>query len=199
MKLLRSCDIISSVANNASLYSGLRNPANAQAKAGLNAPGTSADSGAGDAVSISQDAKTKWASAQKFDFDFSYNNIDHSQADYQAHYAEGARRISAMHGLPEGQYDFTKISRDQAKVILSDMIMNRGVMIGKETIGLENYISSNADTLGRPIGSDIPQNAIDHITMQQVSFSDSDTNSFGVPEESLKWILSITRTAQTLN
>lgn len=57
-------------------------------------------------------------------FDTLYNNVDHTQAEFNAHYAEGARAISASQGLPEGQYDFTRMSPKEAFIVANDMIVN---------------------------------------------------------------------------
>lgn len=191
--------MISSVANNASLYSGLRSAAAPRSKADFGAMVQTASSATGDIASISQDAKAKSASAQVFDFDFSYNNIDHTQEEYKAHYAEGARRISEMQGLPEGQYDFTKLSGKQAQVVMSDAILNHGAT-WEDTLGLGNFVSDNVDLSGsRPIYLDTTKNVISHILSQQVSFPDVNGGKFGVPEKSLEWVMSITKSSITNN
>lgn len=78
-------------------------------------------------LSIPSMAKVQVApGAVPAEFDMKYNNIDHTQAEYNAHYAEGARQISASQGLPYGQYDFTKVSAKQLNIISNDMIVNQG-------------------------------------------------------------------------
>lgn len=59
-------------------------------------------------------------------FDLTYNNIDHTQAEFNAHFAEGARLVSASQGLPEGQYDFSRMSSKQLFIVANDMIVNKG-------------------------------------------------------------------------
>lgn len=201
--------MLSSVQNRLGALSAIQ-PSSSTAKAGAGkfstllsgaasaAADTTGASSSNSGVSISNAAKA--AASSSFDFDFSFNNIDHTQEEFKAHYAEGARKISEMQGLPEGQYDLTRISPKMAHVILNDMILNRGVPIGEKTVGLENFISDGVNLSGpKPIFSDVPQDAIAHVKSQQVSFPDVNGGKFGVPQESLDWLIGISRTAKGQN
>lgn len=192
--------MIGSVLNNSAQFAGARGAVIPKSNATFGTALQTASSTAADTVAISNAAIAKSASNQDFEFDFSYTNLNHTQTEYQAHYAEGARRISEMQGLPAGQYDFTRMSPKMAQVVLSDMVMNHGVPIGKQTIGLENFISGGVTFSGqKPVYSDAPQNVIENIKTQQVSFPDVKGGSAGVPKQSLEWILSITRSVGTGN
>lgn len=54
-------------------------------------------------------------------------NVGISKSEWAAYWAEGARRVSASQGLPEGKYDFTNITPNQLRVIQGDLILSRGV------------------------------------------------------------------------
>ena len=141
----------------------------------------------GTLVTISNDAKAKSAT-QTFDFDVNYNNIDHTQEEFKAHYAEGARLISEMQGLPEGQFDFTRISAKQAQVILKDAVLNHGASLDN-TGGLQGYRLENVDFSGKiTVSSEIPKDAIAHIKTQLVSTPGVDGGAFRMPQETLDWL-----------
>lgn len=75
-------------------------------------------------------------------FDFNYNNIDHTQEEFKAYYAEGARQISESQGLPEGQFDFSRLSAKQAQIISTDAVINRGASF-ENISGLNIFVSNN--------------------------------------------------------
>lgn len=143
----------------------------------------------GVAVSVSDAAKSlaSSSSTDAFEFDFSFTNVNHTQDEYRAHLAEGARRVSEMQGLPEGQYDFSRISAKQALVVMNDLTVNHGAK-WEDTLALSNFISDNVSRQGNtPVYSDIPKNAFSHVRSQQVSINGS---AYGVPEQTLELMTS---------
>ena len=143
----------------------------------------------GVAVSVSDAAKSlaSSASTDTFEFDFSFTNVNHTQDEYRAHLAEGARRVSEMQGLPEGQYDFSRISAKQALVVMNDLTVNHGASF-EATSALSGFISDNLSWQGNtPIYSDTPMNAFSHVMSQQVAINGS---AYGVPEQTLELMTS---------
>lgn len=141
-------------------------------------------------VSVSDAAKalSSSAPADTFEFDFNYTNVNHTQEEYKAHLAEGARRVSEMQGLPEGQYDFSRISAKQALVVMNDLTVNHGAT-WEDTSALSGFISDNLSWQGNtPVYSDTPMNAFSHVMSQQVSINGS---AYGVPTQTLKFMTSL--------
>lgn len=141
----------------------------------------------GVAVSVSDAAKSlaSSASTDTFEFDFSFTNVNHTQDEYRAHLAEGARRVSEMQGLPEGQYDFSRISAKQALVVMNDLTVNHGASF-EATSALSGFISDNLSWQGNtPIYSDTPMNAFSHVMSQQVSIQGS---AYGIPTQTIEFM-----------
>lgn len=63
-------------------------------------------------------------------FDMNYNNVDHSQAEFDAYYAEGARQVSAAQGLPEGHYDFSAMSPRELRIVTGDLVRSGAIRFG---------------------------------------------------------------------
>lgn len=110
-----------------------------------------------DSKGVASSKSTGSTNGLGFDFDFSFNNIQHTQAEYNAYYAEGAKKISASQGLPYGQYDFTNISPNQLKIVMSDMIVNQG-KAPDEVSGFNSIVINGTDDNGS--SSNSPMNAI---------------------------------------
>lgn len=138
-------------------------------------------------LTISDEAKAKSAS-ESFDFDTNYGNVNHTQDEYKAYVAEGAKRVSEMQGLPPGQYDFSRMSAKQAMVVMSDAVVNRGVSL--DDIGvLPGFASDNMTWEGgKAVYSDTPMDAFSHVLSQKVS---KDGAMFGVSKETLAWMTSV--------
>lgn len=143
----------------------------------------------GVAVSVSDAAKSlaSSSSTDAFDFDPTYSNITHTQEEVKAYFAEGARRVSEMQGLPEGQYDFSKISAKQAAIVIGDFGLNHGAK-WEDTMALSSFISDNVSWRGNtPVYSDVPKNAFSHVMTQQVSINGG---AYGAPTQTLELMTS---------
>ena len=62
------------------------------------------------------------AAVAAFDLDYGYGG--HSRADLEAHYAEGARTVSAAQGLPEGRYDFSAMSPRELRIVTGHLVLS---------------------------------------------------------------------------
>lgn len=69
------------------------------------------------------DARTSAAAAVAA-FDLDYGAGGHSRADVEAHYAEGARTVSAAQGLPEGRYDFSAMSPRELRIVTGHLVLS---------------------------------------------------------------------------
>ncbi|MBB3862897.1 hypothetical protein GGQ88_004200 [Novosphingobium hassiacum] len=140
----------------------------------------------GTKVTISDAAKAK-ANTADFDFDFNYS-VNHTHEEYQTYLSEGAKNVSQQQGLPEGQYDFSRMSAKQAMVVMNDAIVNRGVSL--DDIGVLPGFSSDNMTWqgGKAVYSDTPMDAFSHVLSQKIS---KDGEVFGISKETLAWMTSV--------
>lgn len=70
------------------------------------------------------------AAAAVASFDLGYSNVEHSQAEFDAYYAEGARQVSAAQGLPAGQYDFSAMSPRELRIVTGHLVTSGAVKFG---------------------------------------------------------------------
>ncbi|WP_426260347.1 hypothetical protein [Sphingomonas sp. DC1100-1] len=96
-----------------------------------------------------QDSRTSAAAAVAA-FDLDYSNVEHSQADYEAYYAEGARNVSAAQGLPEGRYDFTAMTPRELRIATGHLVMSGAVKFGDIV-----HLAMQARPMG-PSGESVP-------------------------------------------
>ncbi len=96
-----------------------------------------------------QDNRTSAAAAVAA-FDLDYSNVEHSQADYEAYYAEGARNVSAAQGLPEGKYDFTAMTPRELRIATGHLVMSGAVKFGDIV-----HLAMQARPMG-PSGESVP-------------------------------------------
>ena len=105
------------------------------------------------------------AGAVPADFDMKYYNVEHTQAEFAAYYAEGARQISESQGLPYGQYDFTKVSPKQLHIISTDMVVNHGASLD-DTSGFLPLMLNGTSTSNWSM-SEEPMDMMSIVTGQQ--------------------------------
>ncbi|WP_295560790.1 hypothetical protein [uncultured Sphingomonas sp.] len=96
-----------------------------------------------------QNSRTSAAAAVAA-FDLDYSNVEHSQADYEAYYAEGARNVSAAQGLPEGRYDFTAMTPRELRIATGHLVMSGAVKFGDIV-----HLAMQARPMG-PSGESVP-------------------------------------------
>lgn len=103
---------------------------------------------------------------QDLDYYLSYNNVDHSQEEFDKTVTEGGRMVSLSQGLPEGHYDFSRMTRKELNVALNDIIRNNRA----------------------------PQSVIDGLAGMLSTMPDTPTNMMKEAKESIKYESSVKNT-----
>lgn len=101
------------------------------------------------------------------------NVLTPNQVVQAKRFADEARAINTAQGLPEGQYDFTRMSAKQIETVLSDLIVNHG---------LDSTLASTVGQVGGEYiqsgRGDVPFDLIQQ-TSSWADFQDATGNSLG--------------------
>lgn len=100
-------------------------------------------------------------------FYLGFNNGDHSQEEVKRVVTEGGRVVSQSQGLPEGHYDFSRMTQTEMNVALNEMIVNRRV----------------------------PQSVMDGLSIMALTMPDTPTDLIQQAKDSIEFEISVDHTA----
>ncbi|WP_206244090.1 hypothetical protein [Novosphingobium terrae] len=110
--------------------------------------------------------------------------------DYKNFYATEAAAVSASQGLPAGQYDFTKLSPKEARIVTFDAQQNHGASYD-DVRALYSYFNAGTTNLGGSAYtiSDTPGDVLSAALNMQMTTHGVDGAGYAAPKASIQWML----------